>query len=81
MRGLGLGLCDLCSPATGIACYGRMDDGQMDGGWVEEEDGQWTEGTGGGWVEGDTGQCTVSGGDGWWVDGWMMDKWTVDGRG
>ena len=52
MRGLGLGLCDLCSPATGIACYGRMDDGQMDGGWVEEEDGQWTEGTGGGWVEG-----------------------------
>lgn len=64
-RGLGLGLRDLCSPATGTACYGRMDDGQMDGGWMEEEDGRWMEGTGGGWMEGNSGRWTVSKGDGW----------------
>lgn len=44
---LGLGLHDICSPATGTACYRRMDSG-----WMEGDNGQWMEGTDGGWLDG-----------------------------
>ena len=47
MTGLGLSLHGICSPATGTACYRRMDCG-----WMEGDNGQWMEGVDGGWIDG-----------------------------